>query len=670
MGASAARRNARRESVGTTEGVGGPPEWRRVMRSTFGLEEFRPGQEEVIARLMAGKSAAAIFPTGGGKSLCYQLPALLLEGLTLVVSPLMALMREQVDFLLARGVAAARLDSSLSGEQLRAVGEQLRRGEVRILYVAPERFFNERFRAMLGQLKIDLLAIDEAHCISQWGHNFRPDYLKLALAAREFDVARVLALTATATPEVVKDIGDQFGIASEDVVTTPFYRSNLRLECRLCTDRSRESQLHQLMADTAGTKRLIYVTFQRTAEELGEQLHELGFPARAYHAGMDDQQRRQVQDWFASTADAIVVATIAFGMGIDVADIRAIVHYNPSKSLESYAQEIGRAGRDGRESRCVTLLVPDDRIALDNFAYGDTPAWEDVRRLVEILAGQPQQFYVSYYALGRECDLRDAVLRTMMTEMELEGFIEAVAPRYEECRFKPLVSSNRILENFQGEPRRFAHAVLAMTVKRKVWFDLNLTTVADRLQVDRQRIIRMLDYFEQQGWIELKLSGLVHGYRYRRRIDNVDDLAARLHERAMERQRQALARIDSLYDWYTAQECLHGRLCRHFGQHLAQPCGHCQVCAGQPLDAVDMDDSPRRVGDSALQMVRQLAARHPDVLRTSWQRARFLAGLSSPRMVASRLTRHAGFGCCRAVPFERILESVGPWPEAGESGGR
>src|SRR4051794_30296573 len=316
---------------------------RQVLRDVFGFDDLREGQGAVIRALLAGRSALAIFPTGGGKSLCYQLPALLLDGLTVVVSPLIALMKDQVDFLTRRGVAAARLDSSLGAAEARQVYDDLRGGRLRLLYVAPERLAGERFVQTLAGRPIALLAIDEAHCISEWGHNFRPEYLKLARLATTLGVGRVLALTATATPEVARDIAAAFAIEGRDVIRNDFHRPNLELHVTPCRGAERPELLLDRLESRPPGPTIVYVTLQKTAEELAEALVRAGYEAFAYHAGLDAEVRGRVQDAFMASRSSIVVATIAFGMGIDKADIRVVYHYNLPKGVENYAQEIGRA---------------------------------------------------------------------------------------------------------------------------------------------------------------------------------------------------------------------------------------------------------------------------------------------------------------------------------------
>ena len=314
-----------------------------ILRDRFGLAEFRQGQQAVIDRLLAGKNVAAVFPTGGGKSLCYQLPSQVLPGTTVVVSPLIALMKDQCDALAERGVAAARLDSTLSTAEFRAAVHGVRDGSIKLLYIAPERFFNERFLVTIGSLDVSLFAIDEAHCISQWGHNFRPDYLKLAELTKDLKADRVLALTATATPEVLSDIRAAFNIDADDAIRTEFYRPNLHLRSSVVEPNQQYDRLLDRLQSRPRGSTLVYVTLQKTAEQIAELLTADGFDATPYHAGLESEQRAEIQQRFIDSDDSIVVATIAFGMGIDKSNIRYVYHYNPPKSLEAYAQEIGRA---------------------------------------------------------------------------------------------------------------------------------------------------------------------------------------------------------------------------------------------------------------------------------------------------------------------------------------
>ena len=372
-----------------------------TLKAVFGFDRFREGQEAVISKILEGKSALAVFPTGGGKSLCYQLSALHLDGLSLVISPLIALMKDQIDFLQKRHIPAARIDGSIELNQLRQIDADLRAGRLKLLYAAPERFSNERVIQKLRRLKISLMVIDEAHCISEWGHNFRPDYLKLARIARTLEVKRVLALTATATPAVAEDICREFHIGPDAFIHTGFYRPNLTLQITPCRPSEQIDVLLERLKKRTRGPTIVYVTLQRTSEFVAEALVKQGLPARAYHAGMANDERDNVQDWFMDSSEAIVVATIAFGMGIDKSDIRYIYHYNLPKSIENYSQEIGRAGRDGAESICEILACASDVTVLENFTYGDTPDPASVCALVESILVRGNEFDISLYDLSR-----------------------------------------------------------------------------------------------------------------------------------------------------------------------------------------------------------------------------------------------------------------------------
>ena len=371
------------------------PTPRQLLQQYFGFDDFRDGQAKVIDDLVAGRSAAAVFPTGSGKSLCYQLPALTFEGLTLVVSPLIALMKDQIDALAARGIAAQRLDSTLSLDEYRQTMDDVRSGKLKLLYVAPERFNNERFREQMKQVRVSLFAVDEAHCISEWGHNFRPDYLKLASFAQQFKAERILALTATATPQVLEDMCRVFNIDESCATCTGFYRPNLTLLLTASEPLLRDGELITRLRERPPGPTIVYVTLQKTAVEVALKLQEAGFDAKPYHAGLKPEVRSDAQDWFLASDDGIVVATIAFGMGVDKSNIRYVYHYNLPKSLENYSQEIGRAGRDGEQSTCEVLACAEDLTVLENFVLGDTPTRQSIASFLDEVFRQDEEFDVS-----------------------------------------------------------------------------------------------------------------------------------------------------------------------------------------------------------------------------------------------------------------------------------
>ena len=331
---------------------------RSILKSVFGYDEFRPLQSDIIANVLAKTDALVVMPTGGGKSLCYQIPALIFEGLTIVISPLISLMKDQVEQLTQSGVAAAVLNSSLSPEAYRRNINLVKRKEARLVYLAPEALLKSSMLELLSAVKIECLAIDEAHCISQWGHDFRPEYRRLIEAREYFSDAACVALTATATPRVREDIRTSLHMNSGREFVASFNRENLFI--RILPKDNPVEQTIQFIRNFPDQSGIIYCFSRKQVEDLSDTLEDEGFSVRPYHAGLLDQERHRNQEAFIRDDVQIIVATIAFGMGIDKPNVRFVVHYDLPKNIESYYQEIGRAGRDGLKSHCLLL-----------FSYGD-----------------------------------------------------------------------------------------------------------------------------------------------------------------------------------------------------------------------------------------------------------------------------------------------------------
>ncbi len=624
----------------------------QTLQNVFGFTSFRGGQERVVEKILAGQSALAVFPTGSGKSLCYQLPALHLDGLTLVISPLIALMKDQIDFLHARGVPAARLDSSVPLEEYRRMDADLHAGKLKLLYVAPERLSNERFIHKLRGLKIALLVIDEAHCISEWGHNFRPDYLKIARLSRQLRVERVLGLTATATPSVAADICREFDIGADAFVHTGFYRPNLELRITACREAERTGLLLDRLHRRPHGATVVYVTLQRTAETVAAALAAGGLPAKAYHAGLANEERAAVQDWFMASADAVVVATIAFGMGIDKADIRYVYHFNLPKSLENYSQEIGRAGRDGEPATCEMLACGADVVVLENFTYGDTPDPAAVASLVDAVLAHDGEFDVSNYDLSRQHDMRPLVVTTLFAYLELEDVLTATAPFYTEYQFRILRPVEKIIGRFQGERADFVRGLFAQATKAQIWSHLDLANAVEQLGTTRDRIVKALNYLEEQGDLTLKVAGLRQGYRVKHRPADPEVLKRALVERFQTREANDLRRVEQVVALAEGPGCIVRRLLAHFGEERKRDCGHCSVCLGEPPQPVaDLSPSSPVFDADAVDALRRA---HPRALGSSRQVARFLCGLPSPQLTTSKLAKHPLFGSVAGVRFRDV----------------
>ena len=400
------------------------------LRQHFGFEDFREGQREVIGSILEGKDAVVVMPTGSGKSLCYQLPAMILDGVTLVVSPLIALMKDQVDALQARGLPATFINSSISEPEQRARIDALRRREHKLVYIAPERFRSSRFNAALQQIPISLFAVDEAHCISTWGHDFRPDYLRLRNVIKSLKQVQTLALTATATPYVRSDIIQQLGLNRPQTFVSGFDRPNLSIEV-MHTVREREkiARIRSLAKDIPGSG-IIYAATRKAVEQVGAKLKAVDLKVSEYHAGMSDAMRVRAQDDFMSGRTQMIVATNAFGMGIDKPDIRFVVHYQMPGSIEAYYQEIGRAGRDGLPSTCVLLFNYADKNTHEFFIEGSYPDISVVKQVYDSLAAtELRKIELSTAEIARRAgETNEMAVQSALYALERAGHIQRTAP--------------------------------------------------------------------------------------------------------------------------------------------------------------------------------------------------------------------------------------------------
>jgi len=671
-----------------------PHELQSVLTRSFGHTSFRPGQEQVIESLLAGRSALALFPTGAGKSLCYQLPSLLMDGLTVVVSPLIALMKDQVEALEARGIAAARLDSSLTPVEAAGVYESIRTGRLKLLYIAPERLTSEQFVGRLSRARVAMMAVDEAHCISEWGHNFRPEYLRLAHVAKELGISPVLALTATATPAVASDIRRAFGIAEADHVQTSFRRPNLSYRVTPCANRDRlallTSRLQSRQEEGQGAT-IVYVTLQKTAEEVANHLQKSGLKALAYHAGLPDEKRHAAQDAFMTGRVDTIVATIAFGMGIDKADIRGVYHYNLPKTMENYAQETGRAGRDGQPSVCELLACADDRIALENFTYGDTPTPEALRQLLgevfrpgdspacrrsELRQGE---FDLSLYELAQATDIRPLVIETVLTHLELGGIIRPLGSFYAGYQFRLLEPESALLGRHTPDRQAFLRKLLRCGKRGTKWTTIDPDSAAAELGEPRDRLVKALGWLSDSGSIELKPSGSRQRYRLTGGVQpdvpaqpDLDSLTRSMQELFAVREARDLERLQAVLDFAADRGCLTHSLLRYFGEDVGPAegdeavvrCGSCTSCddpgatAGQSCAATTREipaSTAQEITAAQAAAIEALAAEGRQSLRTPRQLARFVCGLTSPATSRERLGRHATFGLLASVPFAAVL---------------
>ncbi|MFZ6049036.1 ATP-dependent DNA helicase RecQ [Pseudomonas sp. CR3202] len=636
-----------------------------TLARVFGYDHFRPGQEAAISAVLAGRSAAAIFPTGSGKSLCYQLPALHLPHLTLVVSPLLALMQDQLAFLHRHGIAAASIDSAQSREEAAEVMARARSGELKILMISVERLKNERFRSFIQQVPISLLVVDEAHCISEWGHNFRPDYLKLPEYQRQFGIPQVLLLTATATPAVIVDMQRKFAIADADVITTGFYRSNLNLLVEPVAGEHKLERLVSWLGPRAGQPAIVYVTLQKTAEDVARRLSERGIAASAYHAGMDHQAREDLQRRFMHGEVNVMVATIAFGMGIDKADIRQVVHFDLPKSVENYSQEIGRAGRDGRPSDCLVLANRDSLNVLENFVYGDTPELTGIRQVLEELkaAGQGgDRWELMLGALSDQSNIRQLPLKTLLVQLELRGIIAPLFAYFAEYRFKHLLEPEALMQQFEGERRQFVEALVRTSARARTWCTVDFDRLYREYGAERSRVVKALDYFQERGWIELESKQMTEVYALHKPDFDLQALSEELHRYFRQHEASEIARIQAMLQLFSSDHCLSARLAHYFGDHeVPERCGHCSVCQGHVARLPAPPALPPLEGRDFDALCGAFIRRHEEargVPPGAECLTRLLCGITAPLFTRIKARSLPGFAALEAYPYTEVRDWV------------
>lgn len=630
-----------------------------TLKKHFGYSTFRAGQEKAITTLIEGRSAAAIFPTGSGKSLIYQLSAMHLPHLTLVVSPLLALISDQLLAMERHQIPAARIDSTISHHEMIRIREEVRQGKTKVLMVSVERFKNESFRRFLSEIQVSMMVIDEAHCISEWGHNFRPDYIKLPEYRVELNIPQVLLLTATATTNVVEDMRSRFGIEEQDVVSTGFYRSNLHLSVIPASEQEKMTVLADLLLPTKKESTIVYVTLQKTAEEVAAHLRGCGIIAAAYHAGMNSVDREVIQNGFMEGHTPVIVATIAFGMGIDKSDIRHLVHYDLPKSIEGYSQEIGRAGRDGEISNCTLLGSLDGVNVLENFVYGDTPELSSIAKVLEDIQSVDGTWEVQMNRLSTKVNIRQLPLKTLLVYLEMDKVIKPLYSYFSSYRYKNILSEEAILARFKGERRQFIEAIFNYSSKARLWSTVEFDNIINHYSTDRHRIAAALDYLNEQGLIVLETKLMMEVFEVLEKNIDVEQVAEKTYQKFALRESAEVNRIKEMIAFFGGDKCLSKSLSEYFGEVTKwDSCGHCSVCingATKLAKSVELPELNQEMVNDLLAVFRNKlpVEKNSPVLST-----RFLCGIHTPLFSSIKASSMHGYGALEDHRFEEVMKWV------------
>lgn len=554
-----------------------------ALRRYFGYPTFRPGQQEVIAAVLAGEDVLVVMPTGSGKSLCYQLPAVLLPGMAVVISPLIALMEDQVQGLQQRGIPATCLHSGLPEGVLQERLQGCVAGAYKLLYVAPERLQQASFLQRLRACSLSFVAVDEAHCISEWGHEFRPAYLLIEPAVRQLGRPALVALTATATPEVQQDIIEQLRLRSLRVFVHGFDRPNLFWAVE--QGAGKRKFVVEFCARRRGQSVLVYAASRRRVEQVCQWLREHGLPAGAYHAGLNPEVRQRTQEEFLSGRLPLLVATSAFGLGIDKPDIRAVVHYDPPLTLEAYYQEAGRAGRDGEPAECALLYDPDDCGVQHQLLAAAHPDWatvQQVYRAVRELARGQSSLAMTAIELANRLRLPQPTVEAVLRLLERVGLVQEAVPDGE-LMLQLTASREELYEYWQQstvpERRRVVEALLR-SVGAEAWREYVPVSVAE---LARRQGLTLEEL--QRGLRALLYAGLIrcHGFQLQAGIALRQPLPEELPVSAeeLERRRQyAWRKFERVLQYATTTLCKRLFLLHYFrDMSRREPCGHCSSCA-------------------------------------------------------------------------------------------
>lgn len=582
----------------------------------WGYDQFRPLQKEIIHAVLNKKDTLALLPTGGGKSLCYQLPAVIHEGLTLVISPLIALMQDQVQQLKSKGIPAMTLESGKSGLSIDKQLDNLIYGPYKLLFISPERLQNPRVMERLNKLSIKLIAVDEAHCVSEWGHDFRPAFLAIKKIRQELMDTPILALTASATKAVVKDIEKQLALHQMTVFQSSFDRPNLSYRVKKSIDKL-SALRHMIRQDSSPS--IVYCRTRKQTETLHTHLNQEGFKASFFHGGLSETEKKERLRAWLDEKTPIMIATMAFGMGIDKSNVRQVIHLSPPESLENYYQETGRAGRDGVESVVTLLLGSTDFDQLRRQFLSQLPTTKDLQRFYKDICnylqiaygeGFENTYYFDFKHFNKQYNWTATKAMNCFKNLEKEGLWYWKSLSRSELQVAFLHPPKKVIQHTPSTPKNKLFEILVRqypnSVKRKETIELE--TLANILGWGQKQIRKWLEEGQKDGWLELNWVTSDSSLEWLHSREDTHTLAPLL-SRLKIRNRQKKEKIDQMIQFCQDDlRCKRLQLLNYFGEQLAKNCGNCssfscQKAVNDIQDTVSialqklLDKGPCTIGD-------------------------------------------------------------------------
>jgi ATP-dependent DNA helicase RecQ len=647
---------------------------KQSLKQHFGYDSFRNGQEEVIQSVLNGNDSLVVMPTGGGKSLCFQLPALLVEGTVLVVSPLIALMKDQVDALMRAGIPSTFINSSITFDENSRRLESASRGEYRLMYIAPERLESQRFIDTLASINISLFAVDEAHCISEWGHDFRPAYMNIIKALDKIQRVPIIALTATATPDVQEDIVHSLKMQNIKRFIRGFDRPNLSYKTFHCTDKPSYITKH-LKSSVIGST-IIYCGTRKRVEEFADYLNNSGVKALPYHAGMDDSSRKSVQEKFINGKNTVIIATNAFGMGIDKPNVRNVFHCDLTSSLEAYYQEAGRAGRDGEPADCILLYEPSDRRLQEFFIKTSFPPIKDIEQIYETIYDAAQiklgekslkPLALDEYQIAKLAYLPVYEVNSVLSLLEKNKIIK-LANNQGSASLHIKVPRDRIVDYFKNtnkENRKVLEAILRSVASeafyKEVQFDYSSLLIKYNINADD--FLNAVQSFIFAGLINFVPAGVPNGITFileRMPFKNVPiDFNA-----FYRRKKYAIHKLDIVEEYVKTDECKRNFILKYFQEEDIQgSCGKCGSCTSTKTPNKKLDKSQKQeyLHQSILAAAAELNGKFGKRIL-----GYFLKGSKSIKITRFNLQDAEHYACCDEFQTYEIETAIERAIDSGE----